>query len=219
MAKSSEENPRLQVPADIQAPWVDSGHSGSLTPRMQLDFDGAEESQHGNHPDSEQIPIPIADKDIELTPSSIKQISAKYSLDTLHFSVEAILFPICQGARLSNFGLKPTSVWLENAIRNISNMLQYSMEHQLSFNCYKLIQLEMLMESAESALLLMFYSGSTYDAGKNGLCQALADGWCWYNVAGARKYSCRYGAGRLDDGDCSSSVYMLTHLLIAAVLF
>ncbi|GMH03414.1 hypothetical protein Nepgr_005253 [Nepenthes gracilis] len=35
------------------------------------------------------------------------------------------------------------------------------------------------------ALLLMFCSGSTYDAGKKSLCQTLADGWCWYEVAGA----------------------------------
>ncbi|GMH19237.1 hypothetical protein Nepgr_021078 [Nepenthes gracilis] len=70
------------------APLDDSGHSVSLNPRMQLDSDGAEESQHENHPNSELILNSVADDDIELTPRSIKRLSTKYSLDTLHSSVE-----------------------------------------------------------------------------------------------------------------------------------
>ncbi|GMH25378.1 hypothetical protein Nepgr_027221 [Nepenthes gracilis] len=90
-------NESVQVPEYALGPLDASGHSAGLNLRMHSAPDGANAFLHDNqaslhsqlgyaddpespdHPDAKLNHNPVDDVDIELTPSSIKRISNKYS--------------------------------------------------------------------------------------------------------------------------------------------
>ncbi|GMH05986.1 hypothetical protein Nepgr_007826 [Nepenthes gracilis] len=103
-----------QVPEYALGPLDASGHSAGLNPKMQSTHDGDDVLLHDyqapmhsllgyvdapespDQPDAKLNHNPVDDVDIELTPSSIKRISNKYSLESLNSSVECA--DGCRGA-------------------------------------------------------------------------------------------------------------------------